>query len=168
LLVNVYQIFKIALNRKFVKKSIASEMEVVLAMYLNTKNPAGIEMNKQSARLRQSDRAHPRRRATLLRYKARVRARRLGLDFDLPIEWVRNQLERGTCAVTGIPFDLAIGLGSRFHSKYAPTIDRIDPSQGYTREKCQVVVCQYNAAKGAWAHEDVMILARTLIAMRRT
>jgi len=118
----------------------------------------------EPSRLRPSDRSHPRRRATLLRDKARVRAKRLGLNFDLPIEWVHNQLKRGTCAVTGISFDLATGLGSRFHHKYAPTIDRIDPSQGYTRENCQVVVCQYNAAKGAWAHEDVMVLARTLIA----
>src|SRR6266403_1510945 len=121
-------------------------------------------MDKLSATLWPSNRAHPRRRATLLRVKARVRARRLGLDFDLPIDWVRNQLERGTCAVTGIPFDLAIGLGSRFHSKYAPTIDRIDPSRGYVSRNCQVVICQYNAAKGAWAHDDVISLARTLIA----
>lgn len=121
-------------------------------------------MDKLSARLRSSNRAHPRRKATLLRDKARVRARRLGLDFDLPIDWVRSQLERGTCAVTGIPFDLAIGLGSHFHSKYAPTIDRIDPSQGYASRNCQVVICQYNAAKGAWGHDDVMSLARTLIA----
>jgi len=59
---------------------------------------------------------------------------------------------------------LVIGLGSRFHNKYATTIDRIDPNLGYTTQNCQVVICQYNAAKGAWNHEDVMILARTLIA----
>ncbi len=124
----------------------------------------GRERRSQENRVKQSDRRHPRRRATLLRDKARVRARRLHLEFDLPIDWVRQQLERGTCAVTGIPFDLTIGLGLRFHSMYSPTIDRIDPRLGYTTHNCQVVICQYNAAKGAWTHNDVIILARSLIA----
>ncbi len=45
-----------------------------------------------------------------------------------------------------------------------PSIDRIVPSEGYTDENTQVVVWAYNAAKGIGTSNDVMILARALVA----
>ena len=123
-----------------------------------------IAMKELSVSPRASGPSHPRRRTTLLRDHARSRAKKSKLEFDLSREWVVNELNRGTCAVTGIPFDLNVGHGSDVHNKYAPTIDRINPGRGYTKDNCQVVIYAYNTAKGQWSHEDVMTMARTLAA----
>src|ERR1700730_5062047 len=93
---------------------------------------------------RPSEPSHPNRRATILRDHAHSRAKKRNLEFDLSWEWVLAELNRGTCAVTGIPFDLNGGPGSDVHNKFAPTIDRIDPDRGYTKDNCQVVIYAYN------------------------
>ncbi len=115
------------------------------------------------AELSSSKEAKPKRRAIRLIDKARSRARRRGLEFHLTKDWVLGGLTRGTCAVTGIPFDLENGHGSGKHNKFAPTIDRIDPSKGYTADNCQLVIYQYNVVKGRWEHDDVMVMARALV-----
>jgi hypothetical protein len=110
-----------------------------------------------------SKEAEPKRRAIRLIDKARSRARTRGIEFRLTKKWVLDGLVRGTCAVTGIPFDLKNGRGPGKHNRYAPTIDRIDPSKGYTADNCQLVIYQYNVAKGRWEHDDVMTMARALV-----
>jgi hypothetical protein len=110
-----------------------------------------------------SKEAEPKRRAIRLIDKARSRARKRGIEFCLTKEWVLDGLIRGTCAVTGIPFDLKNGRGSGKHNRYAPTIDRTDPSKGYRADNCQLVIYQYNVAKGRWEHDDVMNMARALV-----
>jgi len=107
--------------------------------------------------------AEPKRRAIRLIDKARSRARKRGVEFFLTKEWVLNGLNKGTCAVTGIRFDLENGHGSGKHNKCAPTIDRMDPNKGYTTDNCQLVIYQYNVAKGRWAHGDVVDMARALV-----
>jgi len=111
-----------------------------------------------------SHESHPRRRASKLLYHAQYRARRDGLECSLTREWVLRELERGTCAATGIPFDLKGGYGSKVMNRHAPSIDRIDPAKGYTPDNCQIVVYQYNAAKGGWSAEGVLVIARALVA----
>ncbi len=110
----------------------------------------------------ESKEAEPKRRAIRLIDKARSRARKRGIEFRLTKEWVLDGLIRGTCAVTEIRFDLKNGRGSGKHNRYAPTIDRVDPAMGYTPDNCQLVIYQYNVAKGRWEHDDVMIMARAL------
>lgn len=88
---------------------------------------------------------------------AKQRAKKKGLPFDLTLDWVMERLHRGECEVTSIPFNFDGGK-----NPFGPTIDRIVPQEGYTKENCQVVVWTYNAAKGNGTHEDVLILARAL------
>lgn len=92
---------------------------------------------------------------------SKQRATKKDLPFDLTKEWVSERIRTGTCEVTGIPFSYSVTGGFRF---YGATIDRIIPSLGYTQSNCQIVIWGYNSAKGNATHEDVMQLAKALIA----
>lgn len=78
----------------------------------------------------------------------------------LTMEWVRDKIAAGYCEVTGIPFDLE-GHGAPARS-FSPSLDRINPDEGYTPENTQVVAWIYNRAKGVQDHQDVLTLARAL------
>lgn len=101
----------------------------------------------------------PRIRASRLLSGAKKRSIQLGLEFDLDLEWIAERIERGFCEVTGLPFDLITG-----RSSFAPSLDRINPSKGYTKDNVKVVAWAYNAAKGAGTHDDVLRLAQALVA----
>lgn len=94
---------------------------------------------------------------------AKARAKDKGLVITLTREWVRDQLDIGTCAVTGIPFDMEVKLRGCGHmAPWSPSLDRIEPSKGYTKENCRMVVWMYNCAKHISTDADVMRLASAL------
>lgn len=82
-----------------------------------------------------------------------------GIPFSLTLEWVTKELERGTCAVTGIPFRVE---GNK-RGPFQPSIDRKDNLQGYTPDNCQLVCLLYNYAKAHFTHEDVVKMAKALV-----
>jgi hypothetical protein len=92
---------------------------------------------------------------------AKQRAAKKELPFDLTKDWISKQLEAGVCSVTKIPFSYNVTGAFRF---YGATVDRIHPDLGYIQSNCQIVIWGYNAAKGNATHEDVMQLAKALIA----
>lgn len=96
--------------------------------------------------------------ATRIKNKALQRSKKNCLGFDLDRDFIFQKLLVGTCEVTGIPFDLTGGE----RKPHTPSIDRIDPSRGYTKDNVQLVVWIYNAAKSTFTHSDVMYLATTL------
>lgn len=79
-------------------------------------------------------------------------------DCDLTYQWIQEKIELGKCQVTNIPFILTSG-----HHPFAPSLDRIDSSKGYTKDNIQVVVLIYNTAKRQFLHDDVMVMAQALI-----
>lgn len=90
---------------------------------------------------------------------AKIRAKHLDLPFDLTNEWAAERLHAGVCEITGIAFELHYG----FRGQFSPSIDRCEPSLGYTEQNSRLVVWIYNAAKGIGTHEDVLRLARSLV-----
>lgn len=97
----------------------------------------------------------------IARIKNRSRAK--GIKFDLDTEWYRDKLSHGVCEVSGIKFDY--NYESSINGTplpFSPTIDRINPSLGYTKENCRVVVWIYNVCKQTYTDEDVMKLAKSL------
>lgn len=69
----------------------------------------------------------------------------------------------GRCALTGLAFH-----GGRFGTGKAkrafwPSIDRIDPEVGYTRDNCRLVLTAVNFALNAWGDEVFMRIARAAI-----
>ncbi len=92
----------------------------------------------------------------------RHRSKKLGLDFDLDKEWLVTILEKGVCEVTGIPFQMEGGKVNGGNRSFTPSLDRTDPTKGYTKDNTKVVVWIYNGAKGVGTHKDVMKLVEAL------
>jgi len=96
----------------------------------------------------------------ILTYKKNDADRR-GVPFSLSMDWVIKELERNTCAVTGIKFQWTKN-GHRMNP-FSPQIDRIYPKKGYTDDNSQMVCSVYNMAKMDWGHDAVVIMARALL-----
>lgn len=90
---------------------------------------------------------------------AKHRAKKAGLPCTLTREWIREKISAGTCEVTGIPFV----QGKLTAGPWSPSLDRIVGSLGYTPENTRVVVWAFNAAKGHWSDEDVLMLAKAVV-----
>lgn len=101
-------------------------------------------------------------RARRLVRSAQLRATERGLPCTVTAEWVLERLRGGVCEATGIQFDIRDGGGRNLRRSFCPSLDRIDPAQGYTPENTAVVCWIYNAAKGTAGHEDVMIMVEAL------
>lgn len=91
----------------------------------------------------------------------RYRCTKKKLPFDLTTFWLADKLKVGTCEVTGLRFDLS---GNINESPFLPSIDQIVPGKGYTRDNVQVVCLIYNYAKNCYSHEDVLTMAKALVA----
>lgn len=104
-------------------------------------------------------------------YKSTVRGRaiamfhgtKVGRRFrdgnELSPEWILEKLSKGVCEVTGLPF--TYGLQAR--NPWSPSLDRIDPSKGYTLENTRVVLWIYNAAKNVFSDEDVLLMCQSVV-----
>ena len=75
---------------------------------------------------------------------ARKRSKDNGLEFDLDREWAKSRWT-GRCELTGIEFDLT--SKGRGGNPLSPSIDRIDPKSGYTKDNCRVILWCINAFK---------------------
>lgn len=98
--------------------------------------------------------------------RAKHRAEVKGWEFNLTPEWIEPKLVAGVCEATGIPLELS---GEKFKGyghfrPWTPSLDRIDPTKGYTTDNVKVVCWMYNQAKGVSTHEAVVRMAHALIA----
>lgn len=109
------------------------------------------DANKGALLEREAKRRREKRGQTLVA-TVRTRARKRGLAFDLDeyIAAIQARIDLGHCELTGQPFDLS--PGRRFNS---PSIDRIDPSIGYTYANIRIVLNLVNAALGDWGEEPL-------------
>ena len=99
------------------------------------------------------DRYRDRLRADCALYllkSSRIRAGRSGWDHNLTPTWVRERVGPMRCEVTGIPLRW---VPDRKYDLLAPSIDRIDPADGYWMYNCRVVSWGLNALRGV--HSDV-------------
>jgi hypothetical protein len=92
----------------------------------------------------------------------RARAKKLGYEFSLTEQDWQDLVSRasGRCELTGIVFSLAKSTSS-FRAPYAPSVDRIDASKGYTAANVRFVCCSVNYALQDWGIGvfDAMCLA---------
>ena len=87
-------------------------------------------------------------------------SKRNGWPFTIDFEFVRRKIEAGYCEATGLPFDMTCD----YRSPFFPSFDQIEPQGGYTPENTRVVVAVFNFAKNIWRDEDVLTMARALVA----
>lgn len=97
--------------------------------------------------------------AKTLLTKMRARARQYGRECSITEEQFLALFEPMRCAVTSMP--LCWTEGPR--GPWAPSVDRIDSSLGYTPQNTRVVSVMYNLAKSEWTDEHVMEMARWLV-----
>jgi len=101
------------------------------------------------------------RAAYILWMRAKCKAKKRGLEFNLTRAFVELALANGYCSITGIEFD--ISAVRKKYSAFAASIDRKNPAMGYTELNCQIVCWIYNRAKGNGTHEEVLILAKAVL-----
>lgn len=105
-------------------------------------------------------------RVTHMLNNARSRARRLGLAMTLTREWLTARLEDGTCQITGLPFEFKTGHGKGHRvNPFSPSLERLNPLGPYTPENVVVACWIYNRAKGAFSRDDLIRMARALVAV---
>ncbi len=94
---------------------------------------------------------------------ARSRAIRQGMavDSDLRAIVVDHFREnKGRCALTGLPFDLRkVGTGQA-QRPFAPSVDRIDSTGGYTRDNVRLVCQVVNFALNRYGQEVFYEMAK--------
>lgn len=82
---------------------------------------------------------------------AMLRAKQKGLVFTLSRKEFAKLIQRsdGRCELTGLPIDWErIEAGQR--RPFAPSLDRIDRSEGYTADNCRIVCVAMNIAVNEW------------------
>jgi hypothetical protein len=92
---------------------------------------------------------------------ARYRAKQRGLPCSLDSQEIQARIDRGYCEVTGIPFDL-----TKPRSWNAPSLDRIDPKDGYTPENTRVVLFSLNVMANVWGIQTVVEIGNAILAQR--
>lgn len=107
-------------------------------------------------------RVNPLQRARLIVGAARSRARQKGLDFNIDAVWFADKIDTGICEATGIKISLDSHPKKGCRNPFAPSIDRIDSSKGYTKDNVQMVCWVYNAAKNDYGADIVLRMAQAL------
>lgn len=80
-----------------------------------------------------------------------------GLDFDLDIDWLYARIIKG-CELTKLPFN----IDNRKAMPTSPSIDRINPSKGYTKDNCRLILNGLNCLKGAGDDSTMYAIAQAL------
>jgi len=92
---------------------------------------------------------------------ARDRAKRTGIAFTLDRVDIRRRVQLGRCELTGISFVSKIGT-VKDRAFYAPSIDRIDSTKGYTPENVRVILSGLNIMMNTWGAEKILEMADAL------
>lgn len=121
--------------------------------YINNKDHVN---NKSRLRRRviQKDRPY-----VLLIQGAKKRAVANGIDFNLDVIW-GEKTWTGICALSGIPFTEYSESGNK---ELSPSIDRIVPSKGYTKENCRFILNCLNRFKGVMSDAEMLRISCNLI-----
>lgn len=101
-------------------------------------------------------------RASVLVASARRRAEQKGIPFSLTKDAVAASLALGRCFATGLPLDFAINKDYRMNP-FAPSLDRIDPSEGYTTDNIRITCAAYNVGRGQWGDEVFLKVAHAAV-----
>lgn len=102
---------------------------------------------------------------TLLLNYAQDRAKRQGVPCDLDRQFVAEKLLAGKCEVTGLPVERVAPGEHRTHP-FAPSLNRVDRSGGYTKDNVRLVCYAVVRARSDWGDEALLKIARALVEKR--
>lgn len=97
---------------------------------------------------------------------AKYRAKKLNISFNLDSKYLEGiwEEQQGRCAVSGRDFDLSrpnIEASTRPNS---PSLDRINPKEGYIKGNVRIVCYQVNTALNEYGEEALISLCKDIIA----
>jgi hypothetical protein len=101
-------------------------------------------------------------RALLLIKGAKRRAKEKNSQFLLTLNDVLPQIQKGKCELTGLSFDFT-PMGKRTRNPYAPSIDRIDSSKGYTPDNVRIVLVAVNDCLNQYGEETILPILQALV-----
>ena len=83
-------------------------------------------------------------------------AKKSGITFSIKLDEITEvaAANQWRCQVTGIPFSLTKPDASK-RRPYSPSIDRINPADGYTKDNTRIVCLAVNLAMNEWGDEVV-------------
>ena len=104
---------------------------------------------------------------TLLLSNARDRAKRTGKSFSIDKEWLLENIRKGKCELSGMPFIFEKGVSGNYRANpFGPSIDKIDPSLGYTKENCRIVCFCVNMARSDWGDDNLIKMCEAILKMK--
>jgi hypothetical protein len=106
-------------------------------------------------------------RLLLLKTSSTRNAKARSIEFLLDASDVQRIAEKanGRCMVSGIPF--SNGRSRHRKDPWAPSIDRIENSLGYTPENCRLVCTAVNLAMNEWGENVLRRIAESMVKTRR-
>ena len=128
------------------------------------KNCGGLIQSTRSEKTNHCDACYDLyRRCTVLLGSIQHRSIKKQLEYDLDVDWLMALIQAG-CPKLGVSFELGdVGKDFGTRSAYAPSVDKIDPLKGYTKDNCQVVSWWYNCAKQQFSDDRMIELCRQVI-----
>jgi hypothetical protein len=93
---------------------------------------------------------------------AKQRALKKKIEFGLTKEWALVRWT-GRCELTGIEFVRSVGKGGG-PGIYSCSLDRIDHALGYVESNCRFVLASVNAFRGSGSDDEMLAIAKKLIA----
>lgn len=115
-------------------------------------------------------RSSPEGRAYDLLYSAKTRAKKKNLTYELDQEWLLDlfQKQELKCSLTKLPFSFEANATDRkkHFNPYAPSIDRIDCTKGYTKDNCRLILSAMNLALNDFGEEVFTRVAEAYLARK--
>jgi hypothetical protein len=100
-------------------------------------------------------------RATQVVKSIQKKCRRLQLECDIDADWLAAKFINGTCELTGLAFQWSV-RNSR-PGPFTPSVDRIEPGQGYTKGNCRVILNALNGWMSDYRLEQFLVIAEALV-----
>lgn len=94
--------------------------------------------------------------------RAKQRAAKAKMAFDLDYDWVLDRVESigFKCELTDLPFYCPGGEGMRVNP-LAPSLDRIDPKGGYTKDNVRITILAINVMLMDWGTDLFRKISRS-------
>lgn len=128
------------------------------AWYISHKNDKKLKENHK----KQARAWHEKNPFRSIFKNAQRRAKKLGWEFDLTMEWVKERYT-GFCELSGLPFE----IGVVHPTSFSPSLDRKDSRKGYTQDNCRFILFGINCLRGK-AIDDTNIykIAKALVSTK--
>ena len=102
-------------------------------------------------------------RASVLFSNAKSRCKDKGVELHITQEWIKEHLRRGTCELTGIPFNLEPPSEGLTRLPDAPSLDRIDKHKHYTEDNTRVILWAVNCALAEYGTEVMLPILKAVV-----